>query len=124
MLDNSYENKLVEVSERIKELRDIYNLSDVEMADKTGVSIEEYLAYENGMDDFKRIDHVPVFAANLPVGHGGTYGQPLGGEYSIVATAWLSWQLKGDDEAGTMFTGTECGLSKREGWTVDKKNIP
>jgi dienelactone hydrolase len=82
------------------------------------------IAYENGMDDFKRIDHVPVFAANLPVGHGGTYGQPLGGEYSIVATAWLSWQLKGDDEAGTMFTGTECGLSKREGWTVDKKNIP
>ena len=82
------------------------------------------IAYENGMDDFKRINHVPVFAANLPVGHGGTYGQPLGGEYSIVATAWLSWQLKGDDEAGTMFTGSECGLSKREGWTVDKKNIP
>ena len=51
MLDNSYENKLVEVAERIKELRDIYNLSDVEMADKTGVSIEEYLAYENGMED-------------------------------------------------------------------------
>lgn len=82
------------------------------------------IAYENGMDDFKRIEHVPVFAANLPVGHGGTYGQPLGGEYSIVATAWLEWQLKGDDEAGTMFTGSECGLSKREGWTVDKKNIP
>ena len=51
MLDNSYENKLVEVAERIKELRDIYNLSDIEMADKTGVSIEEYLAYENGMED-------------------------------------------------------------------------
>ncbi len=51
MLDNSYENKLVEVSERIKELRDIYNLSDVEMAEKTGVSIEEYLAYEKGMED-------------------------------------------------------------------------
>ena len=51
MLDNSYENKLVEVSERIKELRDIYSLSDVEMAEKTGVSLEEYLAYENGMED-------------------------------------------------------------------------
>ncbi|MBQ3499231.1 MAG: AMP-binding protein [Clostridia bacterium] len=51
MLNNSYENKLVEVAERIKELRDIYNLSDIEMADKTGVSIEEYLAYENGMED-------------------------------------------------------------------------
>ncbi len=51
MLDSSYENKLVEVSERIKELRDIYNLSDVEMAEKTGVSIEEYLAYEKGIED-------------------------------------------------------------------------
>ncbi len=51
MLDNSYENKLVEVSARIKELRDIYNLSDVEMASKTGVSLEEYLAYENGTED-------------------------------------------------------------------------
>ena len=51
MLDNSYENKLVEVSKRIKELRDIYNLTDVEMAEKTGVSIEEYLAYEKGIDD-------------------------------------------------------------------------
>ena len=51
MLENSYENKLVEVAERIKELRDIYNLSDIEMADKTGVSLEEYIAYENGMED-------------------------------------------------------------------------
>ena len=51
MVDNSYENKLVEVSSRIKELRDIYSLSDVEMAEKTGVSIEEYRAYEDGTDD-------------------------------------------------------------------------
>ncbi len=51
MLNNSYENKLVEVSARIKELRDIYSLSDVEMAEKTGVSLEEYLAYEKGMED-------------------------------------------------------------------------
>ena len=51
MVNNSYENKLVEVSERIKELRNIYNLSDVEMAEKTGVSLEEYLAYEKGMED-------------------------------------------------------------------------
>ncbi len=51
MLNNSYENKLVEVAERIKELRDIYSLSDVEMAEKTGVSLEEYRSYENGTDD-------------------------------------------------------------------------
>ena len=82
------------------------------------------IAYENGMDDFKRIDHVPAFACNFNVGHGGTYTQPYGGEFGVVATAWLNWQLKGDQEAGTLFTGETCGLSLREGWTCEKKNIP
>ena len=36
---------------------------------------EKVIAYNNGMDDFRRINHVPVFAANLNVGHGGTYRQ-------------------------------------------------
>lgn len=81
------------------------------------------IAYENAMDDFVRINHVPVFAANYPVGHGGTYGQPHGGEFSVVALAWLEWQLKGDKEAGSLFTGTPCGLASRPDWTADKKNI-
>ena len=50
-MNKSYENKLVEVAERIKELRDIYGLADIEMAEKTEVSIDEYRAYENGTDD-------------------------------------------------------------------------
>lgn len=83
----------------------------------------EDIAYGNGMDDFARIDHVPVFAANYPVGHGGTYRQSHGGEFSVVATAWLKWQLKGDEEAGAMFLGSPCGLASRPDWTVDKKNI-
>lgn len=82
------------------------------------------IAYANGMDDFQKIDHVPAFVCNLEVGHGGTYSKPNGGEYAIVATAWLKWQLKGDNEAGSMFTGNPCGLSLRQGWTTDKKNIP
>ena len=82
------------------------------------------IAYKNGMDDVQRINHVPIFAANLDVGHGGTYGKPHGGEFAKVATAWLQWQLKGDKEAARMFVGESCGLAKREGWTVEKKNIP
>ncbi len=78
------------------------------------------IAYENGMDDFHRINHVPAFAANFPVGHGGTYAQPHGGEFSVVALAWLNWQLKGDKDAAKMFKGKNCQLSKREGWTVEK----
>ena len=83
----------------------------------------EDIAYANGMDDFHRIDHVPAFAANYPVGHGGTYAQPHGGEFAVIATAWLEWQLKGDAKAGAMFLGNPCGVAQREGWTAEKKNI-
>jgi acetyl esterase/lipase len=81
---------------------------------------KEDIAYENGMDDFRLIKHVPACAANYPVGHGGTYRQPHGGEFSVVALAWLKWQLKGDQQAARMFTGKNCELSKREGWTIEK----
>ena len=82
-------------------------------------------AYENGMDDFKRMSgSMPAFICSLDgIGHGGTYMQPFGGDYSKVAGAWLKWWLKNDKEAGMMFTGDECGLSKFENWTVDRKNI-
>jgi len=85
---------------------------------------ESDIAYNNGMDDFRRINHVPVFAANLNVGHGGTYRQPHGGEFAVVATAWYQWQLKGDQDAAKMFTGEPCGVAKMSGWKVEKKNIP
>ena len=83
----------------------------------------EDIAHDNGMDDFSRINHVPAFAANYPVGHGGTYSQFHGGEFAVIATAWLKWQLKGDPEAAKMFQGNPCGVALREGWTADKKNI-
>lgn len=85
---------------------------------------ESDIAYRNGMDDFKRINHVPVFVANMDVGHGGTYRQPHGGEFAVVATAWYKWQLKGDQDAGKLFTGNPCGLSQSTTWRVDKKNLP
>lgn len=81
---------------------------------------ESDIAYENGMDDFHRIEHVPAIAVNYPVGHGGTYAQPHGGEFSIPAVAWLDWQLKGDKQAAKMFIGKKSGISQREGWTIEK----
>ena len=80
----------------------------------------EDIAYGNGMDDFHRIDHVPACAVNYPVGHGGTYREAHGGEFTVPALAWLNWQLKGDAEAAKTFVGKDCGLSKREGWTIEK----
>lgn len=81
------------------------------------------IAYENGMDDFHRIAHVPAIAVNYPVGHGGTYGQPHGGEFSVPAVAWLDWQLKGDKQAAKMFVGKKCGISQREGWSIEKNKL-
>ena len=84
---------------------------------------ERDIAYGNGMDDFHRISHVPAFAANFPVGHGGTYREAHGGEFSVVALAWLNWQLKGDKNAAKMFQGKACELSKRKDWTVEKNAL-
>jgi hypothetical protein len=85
---------------------------------------EKDIAYTNGMDDFAKIDKVPVAMANLDVGHGGTYSQPNGGEFGKVAVAWLQWQLKKDETAGKMFSGPSCGLCKDSSWKFEKKQMP
>ncbi|MGV3705622.1 MAG: alpha/beta hydrolase family protein [Arcticibacter sp.] len=85
---------------------------------------EKDIAYANGMDDYKQINHVPVFVANMDVGHGGTYMQHHGGEFAKVATAWYKWQLKGDKEAGKLFSGNPAGLAQNSQWRFEKKNMP
>jgi dienelactone hydrolase len=41
------------------------------------------------LDDYARIDHVPVFLGALDVGHGGTFSQPHGGRgLARMAAAW------------------------------------
>lgn len=82
------------------------------------------VAYENGMEDFRLIDHVPVAVANLPVGHGGTYHEPNGGAAAQVALAWLNWQLRGDAKGAAWFVGQDCRLCKDANWTLEKKNLP
>ncbi len=83
---------------------------------------ETDIAYGNGMDDFHRIKHVPACAVNYPVGHGGTYRQPHGGEFTVPALAWLNWQLKGDSKAARMFRGSNPLLLQRQGWTLEKNS--
>ena len=81
------------------------------------------IAYANGMDDFRRIDKVPVFVANLDVGHGGTFMEPNGGREASVAVSWLDWQLKGDRQASKRFVGPDCGLCKDPDWKVERKGF-
>jgi hypothetical protein len=82
------------------------------------------IAYENGMDDFKRITHVPAAIANLPVGHGGTFNEPNGGAAASVAVSWLNWQLRGDAQAAKRFVGEDCGLCKDAQWSLQRKQFP
>jgi hypothetical protein len=82
------------------------------------------IAYENGMDDFKRISHVPAAMANLPVGHGGTFNEPNGGAAASVAVSWLNWQLRGDADSAKRFVGDDCGLCKDPQWSLQRKQFP
>jgi hypothetical protein len=81
------------------------------------------IAYENGMDDFKRISHVPVAIANLPVGHGGTFNEPNGGAAASVAVSWLNWQLRGDAQSAKRFVGEDCELCKDAQWSLQRKQF-
>jgi hypothetical protein len=84
---------------------------------------EKDIAYPNAMDDFNRIEKVPVVMINRDVGHGGTYAQPHGGAFSDAAIAWLKWQLNGDEEAALMFNGEKCGFCRDPEWKIETKNI-
>jgi dienelactone hydrolase len=81
------------------------------------------IAWPNGTDDVRRIDHVPVFLASSDVGHGGTFGQPNGGPVGKLAAEWLEWQLRGDAEAARTFKGTDCRLCTDSGWKIERKRI-
>ena len=80
------------------------------------------IAFENSETDFKEIENVFVFKANLDVGHGGTFLEPHGGKFAEAATQWLLWQLKGDKKAGSMFVGDRCGLCTAPEWKIERKN--
>ena len=82
------------------------------------------IAYANGMDDFQRIDHVPVAVANLlGVGHGGSYAEPNGGAAAQAAVRWLDWTLRGDAPAGAWFLGDSCTLCTDAKWSFAGKGL-
>ena len=66
---------------------------------------------------------VGAVLANLPVGHGGTFSQPMGGAVASVAVDWLEWQLKGDKVAARTFQGANCRLCAGTEWTIERKGF-
>jgi hypothetical protein len=81
------------------------------------------IAYANGMDDFEKIDHVPIAVANIDKGHGGTYWEPNGGVAADVVVDWLNWQLRGDADAARAFVGSDCGLCTDSDWSYKSKGF-
>jgi hypothetical protein len=81
-------------------------------------------ALPNAADDFARLDQVPVFfGSRHNAGHAGTYSHANGGEFANIAVAWLRWQLKGDRNSATLFTGAACSLCKDPNWSVQRKRL-
>lgn len=81
------------------------------------------IAYANGTDDVNRIGHVPVALVNLPFGHGGTYGQPMGGTAAGIVVDWLQWQLRHDRSAARSFVGANCRLCVNPEAKIELKNF-
>ncbi len=82
------------------------------------------IAFENSNDDVSRIDQVPLFYGVMKeAGHAATYAHVNGGKFAEVGANWLLWRLKGDQKAGAMFEGPDCGLCKDAAWTVQKKGM-
>jgi len=86
---------------------------------------ESDIAYANAVDDFERINHVPVVFGSQDVGHyPATFRQPNGGAYAVVAVAWLKWHLRSDQVAASAFRGSDCGVCTDPRWTIRSKNLP
>ncbi len=81
------------------------------------------IAYVNGSDDVKRINHVPLAFVNLPYGHGGTYGKPMGGSAAGIVVDWLEWRLHHSVGAARSFVGANCRLCVDPETTIETKNL-
>ena len=75
-------------------------------------------------ENFELIKHVPVFyGARHNAGHTATVFHPGGGEFANVAANWLRYHFKGDEKAGKMFVGKDCGLCTNPDWDTDSKGF-
>ena len=83
---------------------------------------ESDIAYTQAVDDFQKIDKVPVAIANLPVGHGGTYREPNGGQFAEMALLWIEWQIRGRGNGESVFRYCQVPEDLK-GWTVHARNF-
>jgi Chlorophyllase len=79
---------------------------------------------ETSLATYEAIQSLPAFyGARHNAGHTATVFHPGGGEFANVASNWLRWQFKGNDQAAAMFVGESCGLCTNPNWDVRSKRL-
>lgn len=95
---------------------------------------------EAANEDFGLIDQVPVVVGRYqfpdrklgawdPAGWGlghypASFWEPDAGVFGVAGVAWFKWQLKGDNSAAALFSGSPSGLEKMDAkWSLKKKKI-
>ncbi|MCQ2236093.1 MAG: alpha/beta hydrolase [Bacteroidales bacterium] len=98
------------------------NLKDVHGPVLYMLGGESDIAYNNALTDYDRLNHVPVaFSSQLRVGHGGTYHELYGGDYSVMARYWLDWQLKNNEAHKDVFLNNN--LEGFSDWRMKSKGF-
>jgi dienelactone hydrolase len=73
---------------------------------------------------YDAIDALPAFyGARHGAGHTATAYHPGGGEFANVASNWVRWVFKADEQAGKMFVGAKCGLCTNANWDAEGKRL-
>ena len=73
---------------------------------------------------YEAISHVPAFyGARDNAGHTATVFHPGGGEFANVASNWLRWQFKKNNDAAKMFVGADCSLCVLPTWDTESKGF-
>jgi len=84
---------------------------------------QDDISQPNALDDFKRINNVPVLLADHPgAGHLGLFLEP-NGEATEIELDWLAWYLDGDRVAAQTSVGPNCTLCRDSHWVVSRKGI-
>lgn len=122
--DNVVKNSTMDISTKVGARFVKDDLKELHAPILYVIGNETDIAYPNAMDDYERINHIPIALASYSkVGHEGTYKDPNGGVFSEVKLAWLDWQLKGKFWKSAMFIDENYAKEMFPDWSIKSKNV-
>jgi len=79
---------------------------------------------ERSKATYDAIDGLSAFyGSRHGAGHTATVYHRGGGEFANVASNWVLWLFKGEQQAARMFVGTKCELCTNTNWDVASKHL-